>query len=74
MDDCGKKSYTYDESKQLVVGTDATGVTTTYAYNGWSNLIDPIGGVTITEYDNSDRVISYEDALGFIERNTCAWA
>lgn len=61
--------YTYDEHDRVIAYTEASGRTTTYAYNG-TEVTTIEDGVSITrDYDSHGNLIKVEDAAGTVTYN-----
>ncbi len=61
--------YTYDEHDRVIAYTEASGRTTTYAYNG-TKVTTVEDGVSITrDYDSHGNLITVEDAAGTVTYN-----
>jgi RHS repeat-associated protein len=64
-------SVTFDEVGRLATVVDEAGRTTTRAYaTNRETVTEPLGGVTIREFDGSRRIVKVTDALGRILRQT----
>lgn len=64
-----KKTYVYDDNRNLISETDAKGNTTTYTHDNNGNMTsmtDPMGNVTTYIYDEFSQITSIRDPQGHL--------